>query len=207
MDCQLLEGRLGGHSTHLLVVGCGNENISWGLLPRKAAGAGGGGPGQSCWLAPTVLGRGWQGRALVPQQLFSWGPCLPLSTHKGDKPLPNDTLPGKSHFIPTHGPLIRSFGQCYHSIEPFPGLRQGWTYREREEQVEVIAVNRRDKNRRVTPYNLISPQEAAERNERHPGGAVNVLLPRPFQTPSLSSVGWESWAGGCSTPAPRPRDG
>lgn len=108
MDCQLLEGRPGGHSTHLLVVGCGNENISWGLLPRKE-----GGPGQSCWLTPRVLERGRQKEVpLVPQQLLSLIPCLPLSTHKGDKPLPSDTLPGNSHFvpftIPTHGTLIQA---------------------------------------------------------------------------------------------------
>lgn len=134
MDCQLLQGRPGGHSTHLLVVGCGNENISRGLLPRK-----GGGPGQSCWLVPQGPreGAAGVGGLWFPSSFFLGSPAPTRETSRFPATPSLGTL--TLSFLPSLH-MGRSFRQCYYSIEPFPGLRQGWSYREREEQVEVIAV-------------------------------------------------------------------
>lgn len=55
---------------------------------------------------------------------------------------------------------------------------------------------------RVTTYNVTSPSRRCRKKQRHQGAAVSVLLPGPFQTPSLSSVGSESWAWDRSLPHP-----
>lgn len=117
----------------------------------------------------------------------------------GDKLLLRDVLPGTSHFVPFIIPTREG-----NVVASCPSQLNAGLELHREGGAGGCYCSKTDGDRRrgvrVTTYNVTSPSGRCRKKQRHQGAAESVLLPGPFQTPSLSSVGSESWAWDRSLP-------
>lgn len=130
-------------------------------LPAPGGQAGQAGPAHTCWWWVVAMrtshgkredqGRaaGWppgvgvaRGAGLWLTSSFFLGvpACLSAPTRERSRSPATPSLGTLTLSLLLSLHMGHSFRQCYYSIEPSPSLRQGWSYREREEQAEVIAV-------------------------------------------------------------------